>query len=157
MLPAGEVVDCLCNQQSSAETFEIELTSFVDGVKDQSARMKKINTSRRRKLMKSRKIFNCQRCDGEIEITEPQEQNQVICRGCGQTFQLHFSQTLHAWILQAEQTVDVDTDKRPEEEPFSVLGEVGRPKRIDRSEDYREETDLHPSDEAAVDITGRKG
>ncbi|MDT8442955.1 MAG: hypothetical protein RQ722_01590 [Desulfuromonadales bacterium] len=106
--------------------------------------------------MKSRKIFNCQRCDAEIEITDPQEQNQVICRRCGRTYRLDFSETAQVWTLQAEQTVEVDTDKRPEDEPFSVLGEVGRPKRVDRSEDHREQTDLHPGNEAIAGKPGRK-
>lgn len=103
-----------------------------------------------------RKVYNCQRCDAEMEITDPQEQNQVICRRCGRSYRLFFNETGKSWILQPEHTVEVDTDKRPEEIPFSVLGEVGRPKQVDRSEKHREQTDLSPDDEAIAGKPGRK-
>ena len=104
--------------------------------------------------MERRKMFNCLACDAEMEIAEPEENQQVTCRQCGGVHRLGYDTRDQVWQLQLEQPVEEETSHRPEDEPFSALGEVGRPKRTDRSEAAREQTDVHPGDEAVE--PGRK-
>ena len=104
--------------------------------------------------MQTRKLFNCQACDAEMEVADLQEQ-QVACRQCGRNHRMTYSSESQAWRLQADEPVETDPGQRPEEAPFSVLGEVGRPKRVDRSEEHREQTDIHAGDEA-VDKKARR-
>lgn len=105
--------------------------------------------------MKSPKLFTCQQCDAELEIENPQDRARVVCRRCGGLHDLRFTEAEQAWTLRLREPVEPGTEVR-KEEPFSVLGEVGRPKRVDRSEKHREQTDLHADEEIAVSKPEKK-
>lgn len=104
--------------------------------------------------MERRKLFNCLACDAEMEIADPEDNQRVGCRQCGRDHRLIYETRDQVWRLQLEQPVEDEVSHRPEDEPFSALGEVGRPKPTDRSEEQREQTDVHPGDEAVE--PGRK-
>jgi hypothetical protein len=90
--------------------------------------------------MKSPKVLSCQNCDAEMEVAGMQNRDQVVCRRCGRLFRLFFSEAEPAWVLQPPEPVENAEEERRQEEPFSVRGEVGRPRRVDRSEKQREQT-----------------
>lgn len=98
----------------------------------------------------SQKLFNCQKCDAEIEVNEPSEKTQVRCRRCGEVHLLVYKELSSSWYLKPEQPVEEGSDFRPEEEPFSVLGEASGPEHVDPSEQSREESDRQSDNEAVA-------
>ena len=107
--------------------------------------------------MDSRKLFTCQQCDANMEVAEPRALDQVVCSQCGRLYHLFFSEQDGAWHLQAQEpATDEAEDRRKSEQPFSVLAEEGRPKRVDRSEEHREQTDVHAGEDVAVDKKHRE-
>ena len=100
--------------------------------------------------MDPRKVFTCQNCDAEMEVADPRAQQRVACRRCGRSYGLRHSDAEQAWVLTEMEPVEPGADEARAEEPFRVLGEVGRPKRVDRSEVHREQTDIHEDEDIAV-------
>ena len=82
--------------------------------------------------MTYRKIFNCQKCDAEMEVTDPAEETLLRCRRCGGTYRLVYNDQALSWMLRTAEPVASDHDFRPEDESFSVFGEVSRPAQDDR-------------------------
>lgn len=101
--------------------------------------------------METRKVFTCQQCDAEMEVDDPRSQDEVVCRSCGALYRLMFSEDEQAWILLEEEPVEPEERERHKEEPFTVLDEVGRPKKVDRSEEQREQSDVHADEDIAID------
>ncbi len=106
--------------------------------------------------METSKILNCMKCDAEMEMGTPVADGQVICRRCGCIYRLLFNTEQQAWILQEQEALDAESEAHQKEEPFSVLSEVGRPKKVDRSEVHREQTDIHEDEDIAIDKEHRK-
>lgn len=94
------------------------------------------------------KLFNCQKCDAEIEVNHLTDGTRVRCRSCGEVFILVYNEQAANWRLRRDEPVETDDDFHPEEAPFSVLGEVSRPAQIDRSEHYRDDSSRYNDDEA---------
>ena len=103
------------------------------------------------------KVFNCARCDAEMEVRSFQEGLRVTCRSCGHDYRLHYSEAGKAWQLQPESAAEPESEQRRTEEPAGVLAEVGRPKRVDRSEQFREQSDLQADTDQAIDKEHRNG
>ena len=89
--------------------------------------------------MTSQKIFNCQKCDAEIEVNNLSDETPVRCRSCGEVFFLVYNDQTSSWMLRLDEPVEGDDNFHSEDEPFSVLGEISRPAQIDRSEQDREQ------------------
>lgn len=107
--------------------------------------------------MNNRKLFSCQKCDANIEVDEPRAQDQVVCLQCGRLYSLLFHEEDNAWHLRAQEPVEEEVEeRRSSEQPFAVLAEEGRPKRVDRSEQHREQTDVHDDETVAVDKKHRE-
>ncbi len=107
--------------------------------------------------MESPKVFTCQSCDAELEINNPQNQTRVRCRQCGRISRLVYIDEQMVWSLETEEPVESEAGQRSQvEEPFTVLAEVGRPRRDDRSEEYREQSDIHEDEDQAIDKEHRK-
>ncbi len=100
--------------------------------------------------MDYRKIFSCLKCDAEMEIEDVRYQERVACHNCGRAYLIKYSELDEAITLTPVEPVEIGTDKARKEEPFRVLDEVGRPKREDRSEEHREQTDIHEDEDIAV-------
>lgn len=107
--------------------------------------------------MNSRKLFTCQKCDANIEVEDPRAQSQVVCSKCGRLYRLLFSEQEMAWHLQPQEPVEEEIEERRiSEQPFAVLAEEGRPKRVDRAEKHREQTDIHSGEDIAIDKKHRE-
>lgn len=107
--------------------------------------------------MEPRKLLTCLHCDAPIELALPVTRDQVVCSRCRQGYDLEFLPEERVWILRPQEPVEPRGDAAPlEEEPFLVLNEVGRPAPEDRSEEHREQTDLHTDEEIAVSKPARK-
>lgn len=101
--------------------------------------------------MNSPKVINCLNCDAEMEVNSFQNRVLVTCRNCGRDYRLLYSEQRKAWILQPEPAVEPEVEERHTENPAAVLAEVSRPKRVDRSDKYREQSDLHADADQAID------
>jgi len=101
-------------------------------------------------------VFTCLQCDAEMEIAAPIAQDQVACRSCGRLYLLFFDDRSQAWLLRAQEPAVRAEEELRTEEPFRVLDEVGRPKKVDRSEKHREQTDLHTDEDIALAKPKRK-
>jgi len=106
--------------------------------------------SKEGRIMMTQKVFHCQKCDAEIEVNNLSDKARVRCRSCGEVFILTYDEQTSSWMLRVDEPVAKDEDFHPEEEQFSVLGEVSRPAKIDRSEQYREQSSRHSDDEAGA-------
>lgn len=106
--------------------------------------------------MEQRKVFTCQKCDTEIEVEDARNQDEVACHACGTNYRLRFSDLEQAWVMVPTEPIEPGTDQERAEEPFRVLNEVGRLKRQDRSEEYREQKDIHEDEDIATDEPQQK-
>lgn len=97
--------------------------------------------------MISQKVFNCRNCDAEIEVNNLSDKTQVRCSSCGEVYFLVYNEQTSSWMVRLDEPVEREDTFRPEDEPFSVLGEVSRPAAVDRSEQDREQSS---SDDEAV-------
>lgn len=107
--------------------------------------------------MDPRKVFTCQNCDAEMEVEDPRLRDRVACPQCGRLHRLVFDEPDQAWLLRTEEAAEEEQEESRKDQPFSVLGEVGRPKKVDRSEEHREQTDTRPDDEIATDEPKQPG
>ena len=107
--------------------------------------------------MDPRKVFTCQQCDAEMEVDDPRRRDRVVCTQCGRQYRLVYDEPSRAWLLRGEEPAEDGREESRKDEPFSVLGEVGRPKKTDRSEEHREQTDTRPDDEIATDEPKQPG
>jgi len=106
--------------------------------------------------MYSPKVINCLNCDAEMEVSSFQNRVLVTCPECGRDYRLLFSEERQSWFLQPEPAVEPEVEARHTENPAAVLGAVGRPKRVDRADKYREQSDLKADIEQAIDKEHRR-
>jgi DNA-directed RNA polymerase subunit RPC12/RpoP len=66
-------------------------------------------------------MFTCVRCDADLEIADPRNNDQVTCGHCGQHFRLAFDEDEQVWELLPAPTIAGDEGgSSSEEEPFAI-------------------------------------